>query len=252
MRIGFDLDGCLADLNTAFVQTAVRLYPELDPAAIGSKDVGSSPPEPEGETTTEDGTPEEAPTPAGDVPMTRQQTDAVWTHLETVENFWETLGEIESGAIARLAALADERRWEIIFITSRPHSAGLTVQRQSQRWLQRMGFPLPSCFVVHGSRGRIAEALRLDVVVDDRPENCLDVVLESKAGAILIWRGSKANVPVSARRLGIAVVSTVKATLDALVEADKPGSEGGLLDRLRRLFGLRTGSPSSPFRGTRS
>ncbi len=246
MRIGFDLDGCLADLHTAFVQAAIRLYPELDPVAIGSKDVGSSPPEPDAESGE---TPhEENPSPAGDVPMTRAQTDAVWEHLESVENFWETLGEIESGAIKRLATLADERRWEIIFITSRPHSAGLTVQRQSQRWLQRLGFPMPSCFVVHGSRGRIAEALRLDVVVDDRPENCLDVVLESKAGAILIWRGTKANVPVSAKRLGIAVVSTVAQTLDALVEADKPGSEGGLLDRLRRMFGLRTGSAASPFR----
>ena len=250
MRIGFDLDGCLADLHTAFVQTAVKLFPELDPAAIGSRDVGSSPPDADVDP---DETPrEEAPAPAGDVPMTRQQTDAVWEHLESVENFWETLTEIEPGAIKRLATLADERRWEIIFVTSRPHSAGVTVQRQSQRWLQRMGFPMPSCFVVHGSRGRIAEALRLDVVVDDRPENCLDVVLESKAGAILIWRGTRASVPVSARRLGIAVVSTVAACLDALVEADKPGPEGGLLDRLRRLFGLKTGSGSSPFRSAGS
>ena len=114
--------------------------------------------------------------------------------------------------------------------------------------LERVHFDLPSCFVVHGSRGRIAEALRLDVVVDDRPENCLDVVLESKAGAILVWRGTKASVPVSARRLGIAVVSSVHAALDALVEAEKPGAEGGLLDRLRRLFGLRTGSSAGPFR----
>jgi len=251
VRIGFDLDGVLADLHTAFVQAAVRLFPELDAAAIGSRDVGSSPPD--AAEAREQGEPgeasgDDAATPAGDVPMTRQQTDAVWTHLESVENFWETLGEIESGAIARLAALAEERRWEVIFVTSRPHSAGITVQRQSQRWLRRLGFDMPSVFVVHGSRGRIAEALRLDVVVDDRPENCLDVVLESKAGAILVWRGTKANVPVSARRLGIAVVSTVAAALDALIEAEKPGAEGGLLDRLRRLFGLRTGSSASPFR----
>lgn len=241
------MDGVLADLHTAFVQAAIRLFPELDPAAIGSGDVGSSPPD-DGETESADAAPDETATPAGDVPMTRQQTDAVWAHLESVENFWETLAEHEPGAIKRLFALAEERRWEVIFVTSRPHSAGVTVQRQSQRWLHRMGFDMPSCFVVHGSRGRIAEALRLDVVVDDRPENCLDVVLESKAGAIMVWRGTKASVPVSARRLGIAVVSTVAAALDALIEAEKPGGEGGLLDRLRRLFGLRTGSSSSPFR----
>ena len=123
MRIGFDLDGVLADLHTAFVQAAIRLFPELDPAAIGSGDVGSSPPV-DAEPATD-----ETATPAGDVAMTRHQTDAVWNHLESVENFWETLDEHEPGAIKRLFALAEERRWEIIFITSRPHSAGVTVQR---------------------------------------------------------------------------------------------------------------------------
>jgi hypothetical protein len=249
VRIGFDLDGVLADLHGPFVQAAIRLFPELDPAAIASRDVGSSPPDADADAgkTREAG--DETASPAGDVPLTRRQTDAVWEYLESVENFWETLGEIESGAIRRLATLADERRWEVIFITSRPSSAGLTVQRQSQRWLQRHGFELPSAFVVHGSRGRVCEALRLDVLVDDRPENCLDVVLESKAAAILVWRGTKENVPVSARRLGIAVVPTVARALDALIEAEKPGAEGaGFLDRLRRLFGLRTGSGASPLR----
>ena len=158
-------------------------------------------------------------------------------------DFWEGLDEIEAGAIARLAAFADEQRWEVLFITSRPRSAGRTVQRQSQRWLERCGFPLPSVYVVHGSRGRIAAALNLDVVFDDRPENCLDVVLELKAGGVLVWRGEAHTVPSSAKRLGIAVVPTVAACLDALLEADQSGQERGFLDRLRGLLGLRTQPP---------
>jgi hypothetical protein len=127
----------------------------------------------------------------------------------------------------------------MLFITSRPKSAGRTVQRQSQRWLQKMGFPMPSLYVVHGSRGLIAKALQIDVVVDDRPENCLDVVLESQAGAILVWRGQKEAVPGSAKRMGIAVVPTVAECLDAIVQIEQP-DERGVLDRLRSLFGLRT------------
>jgi hypothetical protein len=133
----------------------------------------------------------------------------------------------------------------VIFVTSRPKSQGRTVQRQSQRWLERCGFPLPSVYVVHGSRGRIADALALDVVVDDRPENCLDVVLESRAGSILVWRGEAGNVPASARRMGIAVVPTIAGALDALAEAERGGQEG-LVDRLRRAFGLKT-RPTSAF-----
>ena len=134
----------------------------------------------------------------------------------------------------------------MIFVTSRPRSAGRTVQRQTQRWLTRLGFPLPSVFVMHGSRGRLASALDLDVVVDDRPDNCLDVVLESKAGAVLIWRGPQEAVPISARRLGIAVAPTVAGCLDTLIEADQE-QDGSLLDRLRTLFGLRT-KPSTGLR----
>ncbi len=243
MRIAFDMDGVLADLHQPFVQAALKLYPSLDASAIGAADIGASPPD----DTADEKKSHAAPAPpAASVALSSRQSDAVWKHLSSIENFWETLTEIDDGAIRRLATLADERRWEVIFVTSRPNSAGLTVQRQSQRWLQRMGFPMPSVFVVHGSRGRIAEALRLDIVVDDRPDNCLDVVLESKAGAILVWRGAEGSMPASARRMGIGVVSNVDACLKALVEAER-GTDGGLVDRLRRLLGL-TVKPSKSSR----
>ena len=118
------------------------------------------------------------------------------------------------------------------------------MQRQSQRWLAARGFLLPSVYVVHGSRGKVADALAIDVVVDDRPDNCLDVVLESRAAALLVWRGSPATVPASAKRLGIAAVPTVARVLEALVETDRRDGEGSLLQRLRNLFGLRTRSQS--------
>lgn len=240
MRIGFDLDGVLADLHAPFVKAAIRLFPELDPGAIQSADIGASPTDDEEEDRPQPAVPAVRAAADTRVPLTSQQSDAVWHYLASIEDFWETLGEIEEGAIRRLAALADEHRWEVLFITSRPKSAGRTVQRQSQRWLERLGFPLPSVYVVHGNRGRIASALALDVVVDDRPENCLDIVLESKAGSVLVWRGDSAKVPASARRLGIAVVPTVADCLDALVEAQSSGSQRGFLDRLRGLLGLRT------------
>jgi hypothetical protein len=232
MRIAFDLDGVLADLHTPFVRTALRLFPELEPAVVQSGDpAGTSVPAAD----SEEGIPPVLP----GLNLTRRQSDAVWKQLAGTENFWESLDEIEPGAIARLAALADERRWEILFITSRPRSTGRTVQRQSQRWLQERGFPLPSVYVVHGSRGRVADALALDVVIDDRADNCLDVVLESKAGALLLWRGDMAAVPVSAQRLGIAVVPTVARVLDSIVEAERAVDGGTVLDRLRRMFGLK-------------
>jgi hypothetical protein len=235
MRIGFDLDGVLADLHSAYARVALRLFPELDPSAIASADAGSSPPPAE-----EDATDPEDDVDTGiSLALSRQQNSQVWDELAQMVDFWETLDETEPGIVARVASVAEDRRWEVMFLTSRPLAPGRTVQRQSQRWLERLGFPLPSVYVVHGSRGKIADALALDVVVDDRPENCLDVVLESKARAILVWRGTAASVPGSAKRLSIGVQPTVAACLDVLVEAERAAeTPSDLMHRLRRLLGL--------------
>jgi hypothetical protein len=238
MRVAFDLDGVLADLHEPFARTARELFPEIDPAAVAPADIGASPPDDGGDPAADEAP--AVPEASRTVPLSRRQSDAVWRALARTDNFWEGLAEIEDGAIGRLAALADARRWEVLFITSRPTSAGRTVQRQSQRWLEARGFPLPSVYVVHGSRGRVADALALDVVVDDRPDNCLDVVLESKAGSVLVWRGSETTIPVSARRLGIAVVPTVARVLEVLVDTDRRDGEGSLVQRLRAMFGLKT------------
>jgi hypothetical protein len=248
MRIGCDLDGVLADLNRAFTAVALRRYPELDVSAVtAAAVVASTPGAIEAIDESEEALAEAPPTDGGALALTRRQMDETWKELCAVPDFWETLEEIEDGAVARLAALADARQWEVVFLTSRPRSAGRIVQRQSQRWLDRKGFALPSVYVVHKSRGRIAEALALDVVIDDRAENCLDVALESKARAILIWRGAASSVPTSAKRLGIGVVPTVAACLDLLVEADRSAETPvDFVQRLKRLLGLGSRAASRP------
>lgn len=172
--------------------------------------------------------------------MTARQQRRLWRHVESIENFWGTLKELEPGVIERLAAIATDRRWEIIFLTKRPETAGTTAQLQSQRWLEAKGFTLPSVYVVPGSRGRIAAALALDIVVDDRPENCLDVVVDSQARAILVWREDEKRLPAGARRLGIGVVKSVGECLDILTQVDFAGPEpAGVMDRVMRLLGLK-------------
>jgi hypothetical protein len=234
MRVAFDMDGVLADLHGAYVRAARALYPSLDPTAIAAPSTAASPPDEDEADANGDAT--SAPAAA----LTRGQARAIWDRLCGTDNFWETLDEIEPGTVRRLAALAEERRWEVIFLTSRPYAPGQTLQRQTQRWLDRRGFSLPSVFIVPQERGRIASALGLDVVVDDRPEGCLDVVLESKARAILLWRGDAARIPGSAKRFGIGVVSSMAACLDVLTEADDAADSAGLVGRLKRLLGLKT------------
>lgn len=236
MRIAFDLDGVLADLQTVLGEAAERMFgPPPAPARetpAAEQDAASA-----GEPAPGEVAPEDEPVPPVFHQLTSSQQSKLWRRVLATENFWETLGETEPGIIGRLAAIALERRWEVIFITQRPTSAGDICQLQSQRWLARHGFPMPSVFVIRGSRGKVATALDLDVVVDDRPDNCLDVVLESKARAFLVWRGDvSAPAPLNARRLNIDVVQSVGECLDQLLVApeEKPA---GLMGRLRRLMG---------------
>lgn len=239
LRLGIDLDGVIADLNSALVREAMRLFPGLEIKQGADQAVAPAAVEPDAP---EGGDPAE--TSPTSLTLTRRQERQLWDAVKRIDNFWETLDETEPGIIKRLAETARARRWEVMFLTSRPRTTGDVVQVQSQRWLRAHGFEYPALFVVSTSRGKIASSLELDVVVDDRPENCLDIAIDSKARAILIWRGDQNAVPASARRLGIGGVNSVGACLDLLIAADT-ADEGqtSLVDRLKGLLGLKR--PSS-------
>ena len=171
--------------------------------------------------------------------LSPRQQRRLWRHVKHIEDFWQSLEEIEPGTVARIAQLAEQQRWEVIFLTKRPQTRGATAQVQSQRWLESKGFRLPSVYVVQGSRGRVAAALSLDAVIDDRPENCFDVVVDSQAKAILVWRDRREALPAAARRLGITIVSNVAECLNLLAQAETQSSEMSMLERVKRLFGLK-------------
>ena len=273
LRIAFDCDGVVADLDSALAEIVTRLFgeapPDAEPAAepaagpesVAASDNGAAAPDAQARAAAAPGADEPAVAPpaadasAGDAPaadgptdeevqaaparfraLSRRQQHDLWEAVRNTENFWESLTETEPGIIARLAQLARERRWEVIFITQRPSSAGDTTQLQTQRWLIAHGFDLPSVYVIKGTRGKVAEALSLDIVVDDRPENCLDVKLESRARAILVWNDDLANLPPNARRLGIEPVTSLGACLDLLAEVPA-AAKPGLFTRLKQLIG---------------
>ena len=224
LRVAVDLDGTLADLSAAMYAVAARELRGLD-ATLAA--VPAPPDDPD--------MPAEQPT-LQQLALNSSQLDQLWRIVLKIRNFWTTLEEMEPGGVAYLAAIAAERRWDVLFVTTRPSSAGDTTQVQTQQWLEAHGFPRPSVYVVKGSRGKIAEALQLDAVIDDRPENCLDVVVESTARAILVWPENPDDLPPGAVRHSVTVVPTITAALDTLLQFDRARS-GGVGRSIRRLFG---------------
>ena len=238
LRIGCDLDGVLANMEGALLREAETLFgPRLTPKKHTKTPQGTG----------ADGfqVPDLEPEVSEDGPLQRElhltesERGELWAHVAEIDGFWESLQEIEPGTTARLAMLAAKSRWDIIFLTKRPATGGATAQLQSQRWLEANGFRLPSVYVVGASRGRIAAALALDIVMDDTPENCVDVASDSKARTIAVFRNQDTPVPAALQTMGIHVVRSTSKGLDLLLEIDSGvAKKPGALEKVMHSLGL--------------
>ena len=233
LRVGFDLDGTVADMYSALQREAEKLF--------GRDKITKAPPK----TPTKTAVDGEAPKPEDattnlamdELHLTARQQMQLWDHVKRIENFWSTLPELEPGIISRIAKAAAERKWEVIFLTTRPSTAGELTQLQSQRWLDKHGFRFPSVYVVQRSRGKIADALGLDIFVDDRPENCLDIAVESKAKVVLIWYGDLKDVPPGAKRLGVKAVNTISDAVTIIEQFDDYKNAPSVVKSFKKMIG---------------
>ena len=238
LRIACDLDGTLADMDAALQREARRMFgPDVDLHASSAPLIESAE-DVEAELGAEPAPDDPPATPETNRPLTRSELRRLWAEIRKIDDFWCALGEIEPGAVARFATLARRHGWEVLFVTQRPSSAGDTTQRQSQRWLQTHGFEMPAVFVT-GGRGRVAQALTMDVVIDDRPENCLDVVADSSALPLLVWRRDPRSLPLLVRKTSIEIVPSFTAVLDRLEQLTTERQRSRtLLGRVRSAIGL--------------
>jgi len=225
LRIGFDMDGVLADFSSAYLQVEERLYGRVRAKARAE--------DPEVEAGKQEEQ-EEGRERRGD---SSRRRDAIWKAIQATPDFWATLKPLDPDAVRRIHAMALQHRWEVFFITQRPYTEGAVVQRQTQRWLVEQGFDLPSVLVIAGSRGAAAGALRLDYHVDDSPRNCIDVKSESGAKPLLIIEPDDDATMATARRLGIGTAASIRECLDILDQASQARKSPKLLHRLAQMVG---------------
>lgn len=114
MKIGFDVDGVLADFIRGFGDVARGLY--------GSMRV-----------------PEDfIPTDwnFGNL-LTKDELDTTWKAVAGIENFWEGLQFLPSAVVLR--AFAQKTSHDVWFVTSRVQGAGNTIALQTQHWMRNLG-----------------------------------------------------------------------------------------------------------------
>lgn len=231
LRIAFDMDGTLADFSSAYIGVEADLSGEI--VATREK---PAPEAREAEQHSEQPTQNERRVEAR---PPRGHRERVWRAIERTPDFWTLLKPLEDGAVKRLYELTEEHHWEVFCITQRPATAGSTVQSQTHQWLVEQGFKTPSVIPLSVGRGKAASALRLDYLVDDTPQNCVDVITDSSTRAILLVDAGDPLAETSARRLGIGTASTVHDVLDLLVQATAARANPTLFEKLRKLVGWK-------------
>ena len=210
IRVGFDVDGVLANFNKTFRETAGMVE-----SVNGTRERSDSAPR----------------------ALTADAMKRVWDHIGRTAQWWLQLDAYEPEQIARLYNTSRDRRWEVYFMTTRPSSAGETTQFQTQWWLETHGFPLPSVLTVPGSRGDASNALKLDIAVDDRLTNCVDIIAASRAKALLLLRNDDQTVRTQAQARGIGVVNTLASAIDAIEHFEEvKRTSSGRLSRLADWF----------------
>lgn len=215
LRAGLDVDGVVANFRAAFEREANRHL--ADPPDPDRVDAGQ---------------------------LSNQDMKRIWTRIQETHNWWLSVEPFEPAEIARLYQLSRQRRWEVVFMTKRPVTAGDPIQFQTQRWLEDHGFHHPAVVTVPGSRGELVNALRLDIVVDDQLYNCVDIVTGSHAKTLLLDRDRNDETDRQAISRGIGVVRSLADALDAMLALDQARVERkGRLQRLSDWFIGRRAAP---------
>ena len=190
MRIGLDLDGCLADWNTAFADLIIGV--------TGVNRFGDYlPPDQEAFHTWH------WPTAYG---YSVQQIENAWKAVKQHPDFWYRLAPLPgmTALTRRLDQLEDH---DVYFITNR---MGRDVKRQSEDWLTTREIYNPTVLITP-HKGSVAAALDLDCYLDDYIGNVASVKDLSPC-----TRGYLLSAPWNRKQrpLGMRVVPDVETFFD--------------------------------------
>lgn len=192
MRLGFDIDGCLAEFGASFAEHLIAVTEKN----LFAPDYDRTDP------------------PVWDWPQhcgyTKAEEDATWQHVWNSKWFWHDL-DVIPGELKSLYLINDLSRiegHEVYFIT---HRKGRCVQWQTSEWLQNHGVACASV-LISASRDKfpLVKALQLDTYIDDNIDTANDLAREAEEKTIptrIYLRSTRHNQ--ENRHPGLRVVPSV-------------------------------------------
>jgi uncharacterized HAD superfamily protein len=158
VKIGIDIDGVLSNFNRGFIDLIEKETGKTLPAL-------------------DDTYPDEWNYHKRWV--TPEQDKKIWAEIRT-SMFWFELEPYAQTPITlvRLRELRAQGH-EIYFITTRP---GELAKLDTEQWLKKWGMSNPTVLIAGNekAKGQLAAGLGLDAFIDDKPENCEQVVAATR------------------------------------------------------------------------
>lgn len=156
MIFGIDIDGVLAKFDPKFTELLIKttgknLFPHL---------------------------PYDPPTWDwfGPLGYTKEDVHKTWLAADEDPYFWQTMGYYQDvpATIDRLWRL-QKLGHSVYFITNR---RGANPKKQTEYWLYHLTTTImpPPTVIVSEQKGMVCSALKVGAYIDDKPENCQDVV----------------------------------------------------------------------------
>ncbi len=181
MRVGFDIDGVLADFCTAYEDLIIGISGEdYFPLWAAS----------EGPATWN------WPEHHGYDPSVIKEA---WRQIKASETFWQDLRPTTD--FRMFSRWYRDTDHEVYFVTARP---GLQVKNQTEEWFWEHGVR-GATVLISDQKGAVCNALGLDYYVDDKGENVESVeLLSPSTNAFLIDRTYNRHAQVKNRVFGLA------------------------------------------------
>jgi uncharacterized HAD superfamily protein len=156
--IGLDIDGVLADFLPPFLKLLENRAGKgpIDPLSIVDPSFVTHP------------------------FLTREIIDSCMVDVSYDPAFWDGLAPLPTaGQWQALEDLSREER--LVFVTHRYERDSYSIHNTTCTWLRRHGIRNPTVYFTQNHKSELVRDLKLQVFVDDRHENCLDIAENTEA-----------------------------------------------------------------------
>jgi 5'(3')-deoxyribonucleotidase len=102
-----------------------------------------------------------------------RQFEEAWHQHCRIPNFYRMLVPVPD--VYKISWRWFANKHLLYFLTNRPCTAGLPIEVQTADWLRNYLYLSHPTVIVSDDKGSLAKALKLDVFIDDKPENLLEV-----------------------------------------------------------------------------